>query len=161
TTVHRATRTVRACRLMGAILATEILLPDYCSEPRFPSDKPWRPCSRDTTWPPPTPSCTTSARPEDDAPRLIFADWIEENGEGNRAEFIRLQCRLATLPEDDPARPDLLDREWELLAVYRGRWGPGKDSPFAKHLYESGFLRGFFARARVPAAVLLEHGDEL
>lgn len=32
--------------------------------------------------------------PEDDTPRLIFADWLEENGQGERAEFIRVQCTL-------------------------------------------------------------------
>jgi uncharacterized protein (TIGR02996 family) len=30
--------------------------------------------------------------PDDDGPRLVYADWIEENGEPDRAEFIRLQC---------------------------------------------------------------------
>src|SRR5262245_19557042 len=45
------------------------------------------------------------ATPEDDAPRLIYADWLEENGgaEGrDRAAFIRLQCERARLPEGDP-----------------------------------------------------------
>lgn len=37
------------------------------------------------------------ARPEDDAPRLIMADWLEENGDEARAEFIRVQCELAKL----------------------------------------------------------------
>jgi uncharacterized protein (TIGR02996 family) len=27
--------------------------------------------------------------PDDDTPRLIFADWLDENGEPERAEFIR------------------------------------------------------------------------
>jgi uncharacterized protein (TIGR02996 family) len=35
------------------------------------------------------------AEPEDDAPRLIYADWLDEEGEGDRAEFIRVQCALA------------------------------------------------------------------
>lgn len=35
--------------------------------------------------------------PADDAARLIAADWLEEHGETARAEFIRLQCRLARL----------------------------------------------------------------
>jgi uncharacterized protein (TIGR02996 family) len=35
------------------------------------------------------------ARPEDDGPRLIYADWLDENGECERAEFIRVQCELA------------------------------------------------------------------
>ena len=30
--------------------------------------------------------------PCDDAPRLIYADWLEENADPARAEFIRLQC---------------------------------------------------------------------
>lgn len=36
-------------------------------------------------------------KPEDDAPRLIYADWLEENGDGERAEFIRLQCESKSL----------------------------------------------------------------
>ena len=38
------------------------------------------------------------AAPDDDLPRLVFADWLEENGEAERAEFIRVQCELAKLP---------------------------------------------------------------
>lgn len=37
------------------------------------------------------------ADPDSDAPRLILADWLEENGEPERAEFIRVQSRLAEL----------------------------------------------------------------
>jgi uncharacterized protein (TIGR02996 family) len=33
--------------------------------------------------------------PDDDGPRLILADWLEEHGQPERAEFIRLQCRTA------------------------------------------------------------------
>ncbi len=33
--------------------------------------------------------------PADDAPRLIYADWLSENGEENYGEFIRVQCALA------------------------------------------------------------------
>lgn len=29
--------------------------------------------------------------PDDDLPRLIAADWLEENGQGEWAEFIRSQ----------------------------------------------------------------------
>ena len=32
--------------------------------------------------------------PEDDAPRLIYSDWLEENGEEERAKFIRVQIEL-------------------------------------------------------------------
>ncbi len=33
--------------------------------------------------------------PDDDTPRLVYADFLQENGEDDRAEFIRVQCELA------------------------------------------------------------------
>src|SRR5262245_3293832 len=45
------------------------------------------------------------ADPEDEGPRLVLADWLEEYGDEHdqaRAEFIRLECRRRTLP--DPER---------------------------------------------------------
>ena len=38
------------------------------------------------------------ANPGDDAPRLVYADWLQENGQEGRAEFIRLQIQLSKLP---------------------------------------------------------------
>lgn len=35
--------------------------------------------------------------PADDTPRLVYADWLDEQGESARAEFIRVQCELARL----------------------------------------------------------------
>ncbi|MFO0845296.1 MAG: TIGR02996 domain-containing protein [Gemmataceae bacterium] len=31
-------------------------------------------------------------RPDDDAPRLVYADWLDDHGEPDRATFIRAQC---------------------------------------------------------------------
>ena len=42
------------------------------------------------------------ARPDDDMPRLVFADWIEENDDPDRAVFIREQCALARVEPWDP-----------------------------------------------------------
>ncbi len=33
--------------------------------------------------------------PDEDTPRLVFADWLQENGDEARAEFIRVQIALA------------------------------------------------------------------
>ncbi|MCI0704841.1 MAG: TIGR02996 domain-containing protein [Planctomycetia bacterium] len=33
--------------------------------------------------------------PDDDTPRLVYADFLQENGEEDRAELIRVQCELA------------------------------------------------------------------
>jgi uncharacterized protein (TIGR02996 family) len=35
------------------------------------------------------------ADPDDDLPRLVFADWCDEHGEPDRGEFVRLQVGLA------------------------------------------------------------------
>ena len=40
------------------------------------------------------------ANPEEDTPRLMFADWLDEHGEPERAEFIRLQCEIALLADE-------------------------------------------------------------
>ena len=37
------------------------------------------------------------AHPDEDTPRLAYADHIEEFGDPARAEFIRVQCQLANL----------------------------------------------------------------
>ena len=35
------------------------------------------------------------ATPQDDTPRLVYADWLDEHGDPARAEFIRVQVELA------------------------------------------------------------------
>src|SRR5262249_52401492 len=52
--------------------------------------------------------------PDDDTPRLIYADWLDEHGEPERGELIRLQCALAKMREGERARVALEKREREL-----------------------------------------------
>lgn len=45
------------------------------------------------------------AQPHDDTPRLMLADWLEENGDEadhDRAQVLRLGCQAAALPAWDP-----------------------------------------------------------
>lgn len=35
------------------------------------------------------------ANPDDDIPRLIYADWLDERGKTEQAQFIRVQCEIA------------------------------------------------------------------
>jgi uncharacterized protein (TIGR02996 family) len=64
--------------------------------------------------------------PEDDAPRLVLADWLEEHGDSERAEFLRLQLRLASGAALEPdERSALLARSNGLLDRHGGCWlGP-------------------------------------
>lgn len=45
--------------------------------------------------------------PDADLPRLVFADYLEEQGHEQRAQFIRAQIELATLTDDSPRRREL------------------------------------------------------
>ena len=84
------------------------------------------------------------ADPEADLPRLVYADWLDEHDDPARAEFVRVQCELATLPDHDDAYAALEDREHELLAEHESKWlgdGPTPD--------EWTFRRGFVDEVRL------------
>jgi uncharacterized protein (TIGR02996 family) len=52
--------------------------------------------------------------PDDESLRLIYADYLDEQGD-LRADFLRVQCALASLAYDDPRRKALDARERKLL----------------------------------------------
>src|SRR5579884_1340778 len=86
------------------------------------------------------------AAPDDDAPRLVYADHLEERGDP-RGEFIRVQCELARLPEGDRRRKDLERKERVLLAEHGEEWaGPVQDL-----VVQSEFRRGFIDGVTLPA----------
>src|SRR5262245_31292460 len=61
---------------------------------------------------------TICENPDDDAPRLVYADWLDENGDADRAEFIRLHVQLAR----EPDAPGLEQRCEELFRQHWPRW---------------------------------------
>jgi uncharacterized protein (TIGR02996 family) len=81
------------------------------------------------------------ANHDDDGVRLIYADWLDEHGQPQRAEFIRVQVELARLTEDDPRREALADRQDELIAAHGGEWGrPCFDSDARKVEWSRGLV---------------------
>ncbi len=60
--------------------------------------------------------------PDDDALRLVYSDWLEENGDVARAEFVRAQCALATRRTDDGSIGDLQRRIDALLETHGKAW---------------------------------------
>lgn len=115
--------------------------------------------------------------PADDAPRLIYADWLEENGQPERAEFIRVQCELARIPAEDLAETNF----WEGQLSD----GPARYFPIAKLLRKSRkkgifvkvsrglhvgnerplieciFHRGFSSEIRCTLGEWLQHGPRI
>ncbi len=64
-----------------------------------------------------------AANPHDDLPRLVFADWLDEHGDPERAEFIRTQIRWHHADADE--RKQLDQRAGELFREHWQRWfGP-------------------------------------
>lgn len=61
------------------------------------------------------------AAPDDDVPRLVFADYLEELGEERRAEFIRTHVASSTALDGEERREAAL-RAAELLAEHRAEW---------------------------------------
>jgi uncharacterized protein (TIGR02996 family) len=69
--------------------------------------------------------------PDDDTPRLIYADWLDERGapkDRERAEFIRVQCRLETMKGGEDDYWDLKHREAKLLDATQSS-GAGTQCP--------------------------------
>jgi uncharacterized protein (TIGR02996 family) len=96
-----------------------------------------------------------TAAPDDDAPRMVYADWLSERGDA-LGELIALQCRLA----NNATEPDVVAREHELRASLAPRWL----APLQAILpggYE--LRRGFVERAElfVTHEVLAARLDEL
>src|SRR4051812_46037564 len=66
--------------------------------------------------------------PFDDVRRLVLADWLEEHGDPDRAEFVRLQLALHDLWGDEPGSVEQEHRRDELLRRNRRRWlGPAAE----------------------------------
>ena len=64
--------------------------------------------------------------PNNDAPRLVYADWLDEHGDAH-GELIRVQCELSRHRIGDPDRRDLEQRERRLLSKHAVAWfGPLK-----------------------------------
>jgi len=65
------------------------------------------------------------ANPADDAPRLVYADWLDENGQEDYAEFVRVQIQLSNLGEAEPNNKQIqrLDEVGKLAWRQRELWG--------------------------------------
>jgi uncharacterized protein (TIGR02996 family) len=97
------------------------------------------------------------SRYADDRPRLVYADYLDDSDQPERAELIRVQLALARLGADDPRRPELSDRQLELLNRNRTAW----TAHLAGLVVSVDFRRGVPDSVSADAAIFLEHGEEL
>lgn len=122
------------------------------------------------------------AEPDDDTPRLVAADFLEEHGDPDRAAFIRVQIALTRLDASNSGALGEAAALWRKEAVYLGPksvyphlWASIEcpelvrvvprthtSTPLA-HLHVEGverltWRRGFVERVSCPAVEWLKHG---
>lgn len=96
------------------------------------------------------------AAPDDDLPRLVYADRLDELGDHLRAEFIRLQIHVANTNPWDEGHADALVRsevllqkhsqDWQVEESIREltgvkSWGPRATHHFARGFPDLGYVR--------------------
>ena len=115
------------------------------------------------------------ADPAADLPRLVLADYLEENGDGDRAAFIRVQCEIAQLPPHINVRRPcphefaLRVRERGLVCRFLGITQSLPDSFTVSNdptqavgeIPHATTTRGFVSEVRLTLAAFLEHAPAL
>jgi uncharacterized protein (TIGR02996 family) len=94
--------------------------------------------------------------PDEDGPRLVYADWLDEQGDP-KGEFIRVQCERARRDPDDPRQAALAWREEELLDPHTVAWGRHLPS----WVESCTFRRGFPHTAALSLSRFIEQSHRL
>ncbi len=86
------------------------------------------------------------ANPDEDTHRLVYADWLQENGEEDRAEMIRLSVRDDLVRMGDATGPLLHWRERESCSTNtpsgRGHTAPTATQTIRDTTTGAGFAMG-------------------
>lgn len=98
--------------------------------------------------------------PDDDAPRLVFADWLEENGQPERAEFLRIQVEMRRERErHDRITPRLDELFLRQKDIFARPWGDVARQCGANAI--SHYSRGFPNYLQIGATQLVKLGPDI
>lgn len=100
---------------------------------------------------------TIREHPDDDGPRLVYADWLEEHGQCEKAEFIRVQIELAAGVADPERRRRLYALEESLLSQHARHWARS----VGKWIIGWDFHRGLLTGIQIKCNDFVRHGDRL
>lgn len=84
-----------------------------------------------------------AAHPDEDTPRLAFADYLDETGNADRAAFIRGQIELARLKDDSMHRREVAFRCRQLLDAHEEAWLDPRDAFSFDWNWSRGFVETF------------------
>jgi uncharacterized protein (TIGR02996 family) len=96
--------------------------------------------------------------PDDDTHRLVYADWLDDNGDEAdraRAAFIRAQIELERLPDEDLRRKELEKQASDLHDAHVADWFRGFLPP------QHHFRRGFVQTIRTTPGLLKQSAEAL
>ncbi|AMV28215.1 Leucine Rich repeats (2 copies) [Gemmata sp. SH-PL17] len=102
------------------------------------------------------------ATPDDDTPRLVFADWLDERGQNDdaaRAALIRAQCQLEHLAPGSAARRVLERAAKAILKEHGERWA--QELAGAKICRSWTFRRGFLDGVSMSATTFAQKAERL
>lgn len=79
--------------------------------------------------------------PDDDRLRLIYADWLEDGGHHERAEFIRLDLAKE---RGGPLAPEDRERRRKLYQEHHQRWSSDIDRLVRRRVYRRGLVESVY-----------------
>lgn len=106
------------------------------------------------------------AHPDEDTPRLVYADWLQEHDQPERAEYIRLSIQLANLQYGDPNfkadEARLLAQRRPLVEQYYDTWKDefAEQFPATRELYWHPD-HGMFGGVCCSVKYFLDNGNKL
>src|SRR5262245_48470772 len=60
--------------------------------------------------------------PDDDPSRLVFADWLDDNGQAGKAAFVRLEVEFSRQPQSSERYAQIREELLRLDELIGGRW---------------------------------------
>jgi uncharacterized protein (TIGR02996 family) len=81
-----------------------------------------------------------TANPDDDTARLVFADWLQENGQERRAQFIRAQVWAARAEPFSRQAQKYAGAADRLLEGFRGEWSRNVRQRALMWVFRRGFV---------------------
>src|SRR5262245_45266459 len=98
--------------------------------------------------------------PDDDAVRLVYADWLDDHDQPERAELLRLEVRRRRLDDLDPEAWAIEWRQEQVSARHREAWS--EELPVCEGAYWEALESGLAERLHVQSLeALLAHEDVL